>query len=143
MKQLKQKRKGYAITLEVIFTVMIISAMFNSTAYILTTLNTQRYMNTILTSTTIQVAKWGGTSSKAYEANGMKYDPIQNAQKELDRTASMFKPKISGEPKKVTTGNTKVSVSLRWRYPGLFFIDPIDKTLTLKMESIMRPGDLL
>lgn len=141
---LRNKRKGYAITLEVLITVLAIVTIINATTYIIATFNTQRYMDTVLTSTITQIAKWGGTNSNAYKANNMDYDVIKNAQDELDRkVAPMFNAKIKGGPEKINRNNTKVYVQMTWRYPGIFNYGNIPSNIKIEMDSIMRPGDLL
>lgn len=141
---MKRKRKGYMITLEVAVTILTLSLFIQATTYILLTLNTQRYVDTVLTTTAIQTSKWGGTNSNAYFANGMDYDVVANAQRELDRNLDpKFKAKITASPSKVTTSNNKVVCTISWTYPGIFFMPEIDKTVTIKLDSIMKPGNLL
>lgn len=140
---MRRKRKGYAITIEVIFTLSLIAMMTNVTIYILTSYNTVRYMDTVMTSTTVQIAKWGGTQSNAYLANDMDYDVISNARHELNKTASFMSPSINGGPNKVTKGNSKVWVEMTWTQPSILMLPAIQKKNRLEMESIMRPGNLL
>ena len=142
-KLLKRKIGGYAITFEVIMTLWTMSIIMTGTAYILSTLNTQRYMDTILTSTVIEISKWGGTNSNAYKANNFQYNLIANAQDELNRTAGNLSPIITGGPDVVTVGQPDATCTLSWTYPSLFFMPSIHKTLTISIESIMKPGKLL
>lgn len=96
-----------------------------------------------MTSTVVQVAKWGGTSSNAYLANDMNYDVITNAQLELDKTAPFMSPTIYGGPAKITRENSRVWVEMRWSQPSILFLPVIERSKRIEMDSIMRPGDLL
>lgn len=144
-KSLKSKRKGYAITLEVIMTLALIAMMLEVTTWLMSTMNAQRYMNTVVTSTTAQIAKWGGTDSKAYEANGMTYNIIENSQRELDNIVpESFDATISGGPSVISENNSKVYSKVSWNYPTVFGISIGSRQdVRIEMESIMRPGELL
>jgi len=146
-----RKVKGYAITFEVIFTIVLLIMMINFILYCLVTLDTQRYMSTVITSTIIESAKWGGTNNTATRINGIG-DIIETSQKQLELVAAKFHPVITGGPEYITNSTQKVWCELEWTYPGLniFFnikAKPIDKkgnnSLYIEMDPIMRPGGLL
>lgn len=139
---LMMRRRGFAMTIEVIFTLMTIALMVNASIYMMSMFNSHRYMHTVATATATQIAKWGGTESNAYKANNMNYNVIENAQNELNRTASILNPTITGSPK-VIKGNDKVEVKLTWRYPQIYIWGGMDGSLTINVDPIMKPGDLL
>ena len=143
-----RKVKGYAITFEVIFTIVLLIMMIDLILYCLVTLDTQRYMSTVITSTIIESAKWGGTNNAATQVNRIG-DIIETSQKQLELVAAKFKPAIAGGPDYITNPTQKVWCELEWTYPefNIFFIKakPIDKrgSLYIEMDPIMRPGGLL
>ena len=146
-----RKTKGYAITFEVIFTIILLIMMINFILYCLVTFDIQRYMTTVFTSTIIEIAKWGGINNTATNINGIG-NIINTAQQQLDLVAYKFKPKISGGPDNIISATQKVWCRLEWTYPGFDILlgikaDPIEKRgangIYIEMDPIMRPGGLL
>lgn len=142
-RSLNRKIKGYAITLEVIFTIAMFATFFNATIYLLNALNVQRYMDTVLTSTVIQAAKWGGTNSNAYLANGMNYSILDNARQQLSDLPRGFSASISATPEKISKEQRNVEVTVKWKLPSFFGFPSKNITATSEMEAIMKPGGLL
>lgn len=139
-----RERKGYAITFEVLITIVLMTMFLNATTWVLTTINTQRFINTTLISTAVSIAKWGGTNSKAYAVNGVSEDLIKTSQTYLNKYAPSFNVKIKGEPKVITPSNNEVSCSVEWTYPKIFGIQISNRqSKTIKLEGIMQPGSLL
>lgn len=158
IKFLKQKHKGYAITFEVICTLLMFITFITMTLYVLRVMNVQRFMNTVMTSAAAQASRWGGNYTKAYAINVGK-DPIQAiAQEQLNTIAGDFRPEIVISPEKITSNNDTITVVISYRLPPIFrtmskinlpeaSYDMYDKTKEMKMSltvrSIMRPGPLL
>lgn len=161
MKFFKKKKKGYAVTLEVLCSVLAIFIIAHATLNILNMMNAQRYMTTVLTSTASMVARWGGTSTNSYYENvyngaaGPRIDDLAN--RELERVLNpKYKyirngaaiPYIVATPYAVTPGNTIISVTLTWKYPTMF-IGPWDaedngyEQITLEVESLTGGGNLI
>lgn len=160
---LNRKRKGYAIAFEVMITIVLVVVYVQLTLYSLVTMNAQRYMTSVLTSTTIQTAKWGGTRTNAYlvnEVGGYSGNSIEyNANQLLIREGydRMFGASITANPKCISTNNDYITVSLNFKFPrftilSMQFVNGDKKTAdmggqtvtyTLKMHSIMKPGKLL
>lgn len=163
---LNKKRKGYAIAFEVMITLVLITLYIQVTLYSLVMLNAERYMNSVLTSTAIQTAKWGGTHTNAYLVNqvggvsGNMGTTIQdNANALLAREGydRMFGASILAGPKCIDENNDQITVTLRYKMPrftvfsmrfvqgdqGYSQMGGDTMTYSIKMHSIMRPGKLL
>lgn len=149
-----RKVKGYVLTFEVIFTLAMMFTLMTITLYFLSALDAQRYMNTILTSTAIQMSKSGGRSNSYTRLNGIE-DIISSSQNELDRSMDgSFNAKIDGTPAAVTSTGEKVYVKLTWEYPPLNIVgygfnigDEIAgnkiEMYEIYMDSLVEPGGLL
>lgn len=158
IKFLKQKHKGYAITFEVICTLLMFITFITMTLYVLRVMNVQRFMNTVMTAAAAQASRWGGNYTRAYEMNVGK-DPIQAiAQNQLNTIARDFEPEIKISPEKITLDDDTITVVISYRLPPIFgtmskinlpgvSYDMYDKTkdmeMSLTVRSIMRPGPLL
>jgi len=153
MKFFKRRVKGYAITLEVIFTLMIFSIFVSMTMFTMTALDSQRYMNSILTSTLIQGAKSGGFNNSYTIINGLG-DIQYTAQKEIDKLNKILgSPKIECIPDVVKPGD-KVRCTIKWKYPGIVLwgapssgdylsIGATEKTMSVEMDPLVLPGKLI
>ena len=146
-KFIKRKVRGYVITFEVMCTLALMVMIMNFTLYCLTAFDTQRYMSTVLSTTTIEISKWGGTNNNATVMNQVG-DIIGTAQNELNSLAPKFNPVITGGPNKVTNIGEKIWCELEWTYPGYeiwpgMSIGIINKKVRIEMEPLMKPGGLL
>lgn len=156
IKFLKQKHKGYAITFEVICTLLMFITFITMTLYVLRVMNIQRFMNTVMTSAAAQASRWGGNYTKAYAINVGK-DPIQAiAQEQLDRIAGDFRPEIVIFPDKISSNNDPIFVEISYELPPIFgTMSKInlpgasydmytkDMKMSIFVRSIMEPGSLL
>ena len=154
MKFFKRRVKGYAITLEVIFTLMIFSIFVSMTMFTMTALDSQRYMNSILTSTLIQGAKSGGFNNSYTRINGLG-DIQYTAQREIDKLNEILgDPKIECGPDVITRPGEKVWCTIDWQYPGIVLwgapssddnlsIGATKKTMRVEMDPLVLPGNLI
>ena len=143
-KVFRKKVKGFAFTLEVIMSLALLAFILNVSTYSMYALNAQRYMDTILTSTAIQAAKWGGTNNSVTQINGVP-DIIQEANRNLESYAPDFNAKMSGTPKAVSANNNKVTITLDFDYPEMvvpfFNLGHVQTSIT--MDSIVKGGNLV
>lgn len=150
-----EEHDGFAISLEVLVTLVSITTFITFTLFFLQVMNVQRYMNTVLTSTAIQAAKYGGTDTNAYRINVSNSKPLMtSAQEALNLYASPYNPRISGSPTKITNANQNITIVLTYSLPSPFsqFGPGGDATIynTIKnmrmvvtVESVMDPGGAL
>ena len=153
------EHEGFATTLEVIVTLAIMTTFLCLTLYILEVMNVQRYMNTVLTSTAAQAARWGGVNSNAYRNNVSSTPLITSAQNQLNSVASDYGAIITGGPNKITNNNQKITLRISYQLPNAFHsiskvtspdgsqYDMWEKTKNMSMQvsvnSIMEAGKLL
>ena len=151
---IKRKVKGYVLTFEVIMTLAMMFTLMTVTVYFLSALDAQRYMSTVLTSTSIQMSKCGGYDNSYTKLNKIG-NIIDNANKELEKInqyyfAGIDRP-ITGEPAAITESNRQIKVELKWYYPPLkimgfgFNINRGGgvKTMEIILDSLVEPGDLI
>ena len=155
---LKEEHNGFAITLEVIATLAMMTVFLVTTLYILRVMNVQRYMNTVLTSTAAQASRWGGVNSKAFRDNISSTPLLVTAQEQLNYVAPDFNAKISGNPSKISYNGETITIRISYGLPPVF--DTMSKvnvptgsynlynqTRNMKMSvtvhSIMEAGKLL
>lgn len=152
---LYEEHGGFAITLEVMATLVMITIFLSFNLYILRVMNVQRYMNTVLTSTASEASRWGGVNTNAYKlAIGTEESLLGTAQKQLENVAGDFEPEISGEPSSITTNGDKITITIKYHLPDVFstmshvgsynmYNKTKDHTLTISVNSIMNSGSLL
>lgn len=154
-----EEHAGFAVTLEVLATLCMLFVFLNATLYILRVMDVQRYMNTVMTSTAAQAARWGGADSKAYKDNVSNVPLITTAQQQLNYVAADFSPVISGNPAKITYDSQPITITIRYSLPSVFSTmskvngvngnsyDMYAKTRDMKMQvsvsSVMEAGKLL
>lgn len=157
-KCMNEEHGGFAVTLEVLCTLVMLCVFLNSTLYILRVMDVQRYMNTVMTSTAAQAARWGGANSKAYKDNVSSQSLMSTAQDQLNYVASDFNPVITGNPAKITYNSQPITITIRYGLPSLFSTmskvngvgssyDMYNKTRNMSMKvsvnSVMEAGKLL
>lgn len=156
---MKENHNGFAITLEVLATLAMMCVFINFTLYMIRVMNVQRYMNTVMTSTAAQAARWGGANSKAYKDNVSTVPLMQTAQSQLKYVAEDFNPVISGSPEKIENNGDKITITIKYGLPDVFSTmsninsvsgknyDMFEKTKEMKMQivvnSVMEAGKLL
>lgn len=113
--QLQEEHGGFAITFEVICTMAMLTTMIFLTLFLLMTMNAQRYMHTVLTTTASEASRWGGNNTRAYQLNVDSSKTIQqNAQENLQRVVSQFNPVIRVTPEKISVDGEEITVELRY-----------------------------
>lgn len=157
-KMLMSKHQGFAMTLEVMATLFMITVMINLTLYNMRVMNVQRYFNTILTSTAAQASRWGGTNTKAYKANVSNVDLLTTARQQLIEVAPDYNPSIYGTPEKIRKDSDKITITINYRLPSVFSTyskvhslngKPVEmyssstKSMSISINSVMGSGDLL
>lgn len=155
---LNQKHKGFAMTLEVLATLFMLTVLVNLTLYNIRVMNVQRYFNTILTSTAAQASRWGGVNTRAYKVNVLAIDLLSDAKSELVKVAPDYSPNITGTPDKIKSNSEKITITIYYRLPSVFSTNSkvsslsgsqVDmyngntKTMSISVHSIMESGNLL
>lgn len=156
--QLKQEHGGFAVTLEVLATLVMLFVFLIMILYFLRVMDVQRYMNTVMTSTAAQAARWGGVDSKAYEDNISSTPLLTTAQSQLNLVASDFGAVITGSPDKISYDAQKINIRVSYHLPSVFSTmskvngldssyDAYNATRNMSMQvnvnSIMESGRLL
>lgn len=157
---LNEEHSGFAITLEVIATLVMLCIFLNLTLYILRVMNVQRYMNTVMTATATQASRWGGINSNAYHNNVSSTPLLVSAQYQLTYVANGFNAVIGGSPDKISNNGDKITIWIDYTLPSVFQTsgmskvsgvneshDMYDKTkimrISVTVNSIMEAGKLL
>ena len=155
---LEQKHSGFAISLEVIATLIMMCVFLNMTLYVLRVMNVQRYMNTVLTATATQASRWGGVDTKAYYSNVSNTPLLASAQEQLTAIAPDFNTAIAGSPDKITENGQGITITILYSLPSVFSTlskvngngdsyDMYDSTrdmhISVTVDSIMEAGKLL
>jgi hypothetical protein len=113
----RDKHGGFVITFEVIMTLVMVTTILTATLYLVKVMSAQRYMNTVLTSTTELVARWGGTDTRPYAENVSSTPIMTTAQEQLNDIAPDYSPVITCTPSKITTYSQNVSCTITYRIP--------------------------
>lgn len=148
-----EEREGFAITLEVLVTLVVITMFLTMNLYILRVMNVQRYMNTILTSTAAEASRWGGTNSNAYRKNVSSTPLLEIANAQLNAVAPGYNCHISGSPETITSNGEKITITITYQLPSVFQTMSMvggtnmyltgTRTMSIAVNSIMSPGSLL
>lgn len=157
---LNDEHGGFAVTLEVLATLVMLFTFLVMILYFLRVMDVQRYMNTVMTSTAAQASRWGGVNSKAYRENISTKPLLITAQEQLDSVASDFGATISGTPlDKISYDGERITIKISYHLPEVFSTmskvngvsgnsyDSFSKTKNMSMKvsvsSIMEAGGLL
>lgn len=161
-KVLKNEHSGFAITLEVLFTLCTLFTFLTMFLYITRVMNLQRYMNTCLTSAAIQAARYGGNNTKAFHENVHSGSVSAYYTDKLNSIAKDYSGTFTGaqanlylqiSPEKIEYDTEPIHLTLTYTIPGVFssyskighydMYDGNSKTIRLTVNSIMKAGDLL
>lgn len=155
---LNSKHQGFAMTLEVLAALFMITVLINLTLYNIRVMNVQRYFNTILTSTAAEASRWGGVNTRAYKANVSTTDLLTTAKSQLQEVAPDYKSSITGTPDKISNNSDKITITIYYSLPSVFSthskvtsldgsqVDMYDsnvKKMSISIGSVMESGDLL
>lgn len=153
-KLMNDEHSGFAVTLEVICTLVIVTMFVIMTTYILGVMNVQRYMNTAMTSAAAEASRWGGNYTDAYKKNSSQSDSISvctyNQLKDLPFVSDVS---VSITPISISYDLQPITVTVSYRYANTFasvgrvgatnMFDSNKKTISVTVYSIMKSGDLL
>lgn len=158
-KEIASEHAGFAITLEVFATLVMMTIFLTCTLYMLRVMNTQRFMNTVLTSTASEASRWGGVNTTAYhDANPSSPLLLKTAQDELDTIAPAFNSTITGSPGKITNNGDPITITIIYHLPSVFstmsdvngpsgsynmFTETKDMHMSITVNSVMEAGRLL
>ena len=155
---LNEDHAGFAITLEVLATIYMLFMFVTFTLYFLRVMDVQRFMNTVMTSTAEQSARWGGVNSNAYKSNISTEPLLITAQRQLNEIAADYNPSISGSPDKIQNDGDEITIKISYGLPPIFSTmskvnslkgsyDAYEVTRNMSMKisvnSIMESGVLL
>ena len=161
---LNEEHNGFAITFEVLCTLFMIFTMFFLILFVLMVMNGQRFMNTVLTTTAAEAARWGGMNSRAYTVNVGGNNLRTEAQNQLNSVVPEFGAIINGSPNYITTDGQQITVYIQYQLPSPWHVigrvngagqgysggydmysalssRPLG--MTIRVNSIMKSGRLL
>jgi hypothetical protein len=155
-KFLTRKVGGFAMTLEILFCMVVWCIMMTSGVYIVKAQQTQKYMYNAFIQCAMSASKWGGSQTNLYTVNGRDWDLAANMQTQI-RELTGQNVTISVSPKKVTTANSNITVTLTWTDFGATvsgddsgvynalrgLMGNRRHTLKVTMKSVVQPGKLL
>ena len=168
---LNQEREGFAVTFEIILTMLLIAAISSLTIYFVQVMELERYFADVTASTCSMASRYGGSESTAYKiqvsqrasgGNGVGKANIQdNANYQLAYVNSKYKAIYNAnvlEPvdgKYITVSsypdaNGNVQVRLQYRIGGCSWgsllnvmAGPATIDQTFNMPSLMQRGKLV
>lgn len=119
-KEQNKEHAGFAVTFEVMFTLVLITTFLSFTLYFLRVMDVQRFMNTVMTSTAEQASRWGGVNSTAYKKNISNTPLLTTAQNQLNYIARDFNPIITGSPNKIANNDDLITIKITYKLPPIF-----------------------
>jgi hypothetical protein len=129
---------GYALTLEVIATLAMASMMITLCLFTVRVMNVQRYMNTVMTSTAADAARWGGNFTKAYRMNVSDVSLQDTALQQLKYVAPDFFVQeddgISVTPDVIQSDDASIVVTVNYSLPGVF--DTMSRVNSVSGKSV-------
>ena len=157
---LNEEHNGFATTLEVMLTLVVIVMFLTLNLFILKVMNVQRFMNTVLTTTAAEGSRWGGLETNIYRENSRsEITLLEQANQNLesyfkDDLYEIYQPKLSGTSK--INDDRQVTVTINYYIPAPF-IDLInwngdnnnkavlgnEREMSVTVTSIVEPGILL
>lgn len=157
-KELAAEHGGFAITFEVLCTFSMMFMMLFFILFVMMVMNGQRYMNTVLTTTAAEAARWGGVNSRAYIVNISNESLLTSAQNQLNAVVPEFNARIGGVPNYITYDGQKITLWIQYSLPPFWasigtvsgtngnynmYNDVRNLSMTIQVNSIMVKGDLL
>lgn len=157
---LKQNHKGFAISIEILLTMVMFTQITAFTFYSIRVMNGQRFLSTILYNSAVQASKWGGNDTKAWHsATGYAQTISTFYSNKISSSYKQFNPTLTITPDKITDNNVEITTTLSYSWPSFFKSGAIVNsgnvkvdnstwmnkrvTQTVKINSIMNPGKLL
>jgi len=120
-KLLNEEHQGFAITLEVMAALFMFTMFTTVILYTIRVMNTDRYMNTILTSTAASASRWGGTNTAAYARNvNSTQNLLTLANQQLAIVAPDYHAQITGGPGTISYDNQLITLTLTYYLPPIF-----------------------
>lgn len=125
-KILNEQHAGFAVTLEVMCTLVMMFMFIFMIIFFMMVMNVQRFMNTVLTTTAAEASRWGGTETRAYQINVGGTNLIDSAQQMLDNVINYdsngnptgFFATISGTPNKISHDGDEVLITINYHLPS-------------------------
>jgi len=154
---LQSEHAGFAITLEVLCTLVMMFTMLFLVLFLIMVMNAQRFMNTVLTTTAAEASRWGGVPSRAYELNVGGTPLLTSSQQKLNATVPEYHAVITGYPNSITYNGQPVTVTVTYHIPTLWnfgkvhignAVANVDNTvrnlsMTVRVASNMGAGGLI
>ena len=155
---LNEEHAGFAITFEVLITLTMIFTFLFLTLFVLMVMNGQRFMNTVLTSTAAQAARWGGVNTKAYALNVGGKTILAEAQAKLNEIVPEFNAIITGSPNRISSDGDFIIIKISYQLPNAWrsigvvqtprrsydmFSDLRNMHMEIRVRSVMKAGRLL
>jgi hypothetical protein len=144
-KVLQEEHAGFAVTFEVLCTLVMMFAFFFLILFAMMVMNGQRFMNTVMTSTAAEAARWGGMDTNAYRVNVGGAKLVDNAQSQLNLIVPEFNATITGSPAKIANDGDLVTVRIVYHLPpfwrGIGIVNnPTNGTNFNMYDSLERGG---
>lgn len=156
----KQNHKGFAISIEILLTMVMFTQITAFTFYSIRVMNGQRFLSTILYNSAVQASKWGGNDTKAWHnATGHAETISTFYSNKISSSYQQFNPVLNITPDRITDNNVEITTTLSYSWPSFFKSGAIVNSgkvkvdnstwmnnrvnQTVKINSIMNPGKLL
>lgn len=161
---LTRKVGGFAITMEMLFTIAIFAILVNATLFCLYVLNLQNAVYSIGANATMEVARWGGTNTNSYRINSYTrgYGNIVDrtnaelasitSEKQVGLTSQVNARVVDAGPQKISRVGQDTYMTIQFNYPIPFTLggsfmgkgaNTYTRTISFRIPSITNPGKLL
>lgn len=155
---LNSDRDGFAISFEIMMTMIMVTLVCSVTAYFAQVFETERYFADVASSTCIMASRYGGNSSKAYKIQVNKGTIADNANKQLEyinsRNSSISISPAGSDGKYIYVSsypdsNNNVTVSISYKLGNIGWgalaslVSPGSMRHTFTVPSLMQSGMLI
>lgn len=155
---LRSDRNGFAISFEIMMTMIMVTLVCSATAYFAQVFEMERYFADVSSSTCVMASRYGGNESKAYKIQVKKGTIEDNANAQLaliNKHAKGVALQSPGNDGKFITvsdypdknNNVKVTVSYKVGNIGwgalVNFVSPGTMQHTFVVPSLMQSGKLI
>ena len=152
---LESDRKSFAISFELMLSMLLLVWVCSVTIYFAQVFQTQRYFADVTASTCTMAARYGGNDSRVYQLQVGGGTIQDNAQKQLDYLnnagGNKFNAKIRVTPQKPdSSGKVKVVLTYKlntWEGGSMQFLEVLglggkQMTQTFELPSLVQSGKL-
>lgn len=156
--RLNEQRKGFAITFEIMLTMLLVTIVTSATVYFAQVFETERYFAEVASSTCVMASRYGGNDSNAYKIQVRRGTIADTANRHLAYINSVNKAielrSPNGDGKFISVSNypdanNNVTVTVEYKIGGIGWaqladiLHPLEMRHTFVVPSLMQSGKLI